>query len=173
MQALFYIVLNHKYIISKNDIFVVVMREKIKQWLGIGKLECELNELKNEKLIMLKTIEELKNDIRLLNKELSELSMCKGCIDDIKDRLTQMEIKLNELESFHKPLDVVSVENIKNSIEDEIINIVSNGKDVCISDLLSYTNLSTRELYNILDNLENSKKIKRRRKGKKVIIQLL
>ncbi len=148
------------------------MRERIKRWLGIDNLETKLDEMQNEKLDIMKIIEEIRNDIKLLKKELNELNSCKVCIDDVNNRVSLIEYKLNELETFHKPLDVVSVEYNENSVEDTILNIISNGNDVCISDLLTYTNLNTRELYKILTKLEKSGKVERKRKGKKVIVQI-
>ena len=157
----------------QNDIFVVVMREKIRKWLGITELECELNKLKNEKLVIMETINKIRNDVELLKKELTEIDACKVNISNVNDRLIQIETKLNELECFQYSLDVVDVENNEEDIENTILNIIRNEKDVCISDLLSYTNLNTRKLYDILDTLENSQKIKRKRKGKKVIIECM
>jgi len=147
------------------------MREKIKRWLGIDNLECELNKLQNEKLVIMKTVEEIRNDVELLKKELTEINTCKVCIETINSRIEQIDNKLKELECFHKPLDVVSMETNESDIETTILNIINNEKDVCISDLLTYTNLNTRELYKILNNLEKSGKIKRKRKGKKVIVK--
>ncbi|AEH07593.1 hypothetical protein [Methanothermococcus okinawensis] len=147
------------------------MRGKIKKWLGIDKLEHKVDELNNEKLVILKTIGEVRNNINLLKNELNELRLCKDNIDDVCNRIVEIENKLNELESFHNSLNVISANDNKNNIEDTILNIISNGKDVCISDLLTYTNLTTRELYNILSKLESLGKIKRKRKGKKVIVE--
>jgi len=149
------------------------MREKIKKWLGIDKLEHQIDELNNEKLVMAKTIEEVRNDIISLKNELNELSICKDNIDDVYNRIVEIENKLTELESFHNSLNVIGVKNDENSIEDTILNVINSGNDVCISDLLTYTNLTTRELYNILTKLEKSGKIKRKRKGKKVIVEIM
>jgi predicted transcriptional regulator len=149
------------------------MRERIKRWLGIDTLETKLDEMQNEKLVIMKTIEEIRNDVELLKKELTEINTCKVCIETINSRVEQIDNKLKELETFHKPLDVVSVETNESDIETTILNIINNEKDVCISDLLTYTNLNTRELYKILTKLEKSGKLKRKRKGKKVIIELI
>jgi len=157
----------------QNDIFVVVMREKLKKWLGINELECKLDKLQNEKLVIMKTIEDIQNDVKLLKKELTEMDMCKVNIENLNDRIMQIENKLDELKTFQYSLDIINAESSEEDIETTILNIIQNEKDVCISDLLSYTNLNTRELYKILDNLEKSKKLKRKRKGKKVIIELI
>jgi len=51
------------------------MRVKIKKWLGITELECELNKLKNEKLVIMETINKIRNDVELLKKELTEIDV--------------------------------------------------------------------------------------------------
>ena len=68
---------------------------------------------------------------------------------------------------------VTNSETLEDNIEDDILNIIINGNDVCISEIRDMLNISNRKLYNILTSMEKSGKIKRKKKGKKVIIQVL
>lgn len=146
---------------------------KIRKILGIDKLEQRIDTLENKIITTAESVRELRKDMENYIKQLNEEKVSASVLQEYTIRLKQIEDKLDSGLIIPGNSPVTDSETLENNIEEDILNIIINGNEVCISEIRDILNISNRKLYDILTSMEKSGKIKRKKKGKKVIIQVL
>jgi len=150
--------------------------DKIEEWeVGIDEdiknLKQKIEYLEKSQQSITETIGNINIELKNVIEELNRIKDGNEKISEVIERLNNIEHKLKDIEQSQIGKMAKCIGEDSN-VEDVIIGIVSMRDGVCISDLLDNLKISKRKLYDALAKLEKSGKIKRERKGKKVIIKL-
>jgi len=149
-----------------------MIKEKVREWLGIVENEKEISKLKNE---LVSTLENLEDEISNLRVEIQTLAETKADGEELKSILHRMEKIEKELQ-FIMQISIASKQvrefSTMEELKEEILKIASSGEDVNISELKTLLNVSWRKLYKAISELEKEGKIKREKKKGKVTVSL-
>jgi len=149
-----------------------MIKEKLKEWLGIVKNEKEISKLRNE---LVSKLENLENEISTLRVEIQTLAETKADGEELKSILHRMEKIEKELQ-FIMQISIASKQvrefSTMEELKEEILKIASSGEDVNMSELKTLLNISWRKLYKAISELEKEGKLKREKKKGKVTVSL-
>jgi len=150
-----------------------MLREKIRSWLGLDELERKINLLEEELVSTMETINMVKKELEESIGRLESEKVAKSSFEEIIARLENLEKRLDMIVKVSASQRKIQELSNAEEIEKAILEVLSTGNKVTVSELKSLLGISTRQLYKVLSGLEKSKKVKKEREGKKVFIKLL
>ena len=150
-----------------------MLREKIRSWLGLDELEEKINLLEEELVSTMETINMVKKELEESIGRLESEKVAKSSFEEVIARLEGLEKRLDMIVKVSASQQKVKELSNAEEIEKAILEVLSAGNKVTVSELKSLLGISTRQLYKVLSGLEKSKKVKKEREGKKVFIKLL
>jgi len=150
-----------------------MLREKIRSWLGLDELEEKINLLEEELVSTMETINMVKKELEESIGRLESEKVAKSSFEEIIARLENLEKRLDMIVKVSASQRKIQELSNAEEIEKAILEVLSTGNKVTVSELKSLLGISTRQLYKVLSGLEKSKKVKKEREGKKVFIKLL
>jgi len=150
-----------------------MLREKVRSWLGLNELERKINLLEKELVSTRETINLVKKELEESIGRLESEKVAKSSFEEVIARLERLEKRLDMVVKVSAPQCKIQELSNAEEIKKAILEILSTGNRVTVSELKSLLGISTRQLYKVLSELEKSKKVKKEREGKRVFIKLL
>ncbi len=153
--------------------FLNMIRERLRNWLGIEENASELVKLKSELSLLRENLEtqisQLREDI-----EASLAGKVEGeVVEELFFRIDELERELRVLEKYSLPRASVEGISQEEMLKQKILDVLSAREELTVSELQSLSGVGWKKFYKVLRELEREGKLKREKIKRKTIIKRL
>lgn len=149
-----------------------MIRERLRNWLGIDETNKKLDELAKELSLVRENLETQIIELKRLIEQLSNAKAEREVVKELAFRIDELEREVRALEKFSLPKTTISGVSPDEKVKIKILTILSMREQLTISELQSLVGVGWKKLYESLRELEKENKVIREKKKRKVVVRL-